>query len=121
MEKRKFIHAYEFHEDETLCNYLKWLYEVDDIEDIEIFELFEGDPDILRLDGKNSYFLDLNIDGVEYVLYTNEDAEGVLEKFYNGELKPFEPENNSWECFYNQQNALAYRGGMGYFYALYYV
>jgi len=115
----KFIYAFEFHTDEALCEYLKDLFEVENIEDIDILELFEGDPDMIKIDGYLSPFIDIVIDGIRYVLFTDEDAKCALEKFYSDKLERVEYNKNSWDYFDSQKNVLAYRGGKGYNYVLY--
>lgn len=97
------------------------LTETDDISDLAL-QMFASDPDLIRIGGETSHFIDVEVKDVRYVLYTEEigDIEDVLHNFFSEKYKElFKREEDEWSVYSALDNAIAYRGGKGYCYAIY--
>ena len=108
--------AQEFH---GLCLKNGWTNE-ESFYDFDPLSQFEGDPDFVKLDkeGVCYFFKHENIVWY-YTICDEEKTKEILKRFYNNELLPLE--NNTWDEFAKLDSGLAYRGGSGYCYNLYYV
>jgi hypothetical protein len=97
----------------------------------DVLDFFEGDPDQLRIDGETVLFIDIqNFEKTKQtVIYLNCDylvneSEIVkrLTAFYSVDHifdKHYIGIESTMENMKNLKNGTAYRGGMGYTYALY--
>lgn len=85
---------------------------------------FEGDPDILRCDGYNQYFLAVDLNDTRYVLTSDivTDSERLmLERFFSDDFQDsFTKGVQSLESFNQSDRSIAYRGGSGYVYTIWY-
>lgn len=86
--------------------------------------MFEGDPDLIRIDGTQTMFVDVIANDTRFVLYLDklEGIENALSDFFADNYKErFKGNENaqSWDDFNKSDNAIAYRGGKGHNYAIY--
>jgi len=103
-----------------------WVRSLDKDPDDSMFDalsLMEGDPDIIKYDGCRMYFIDIELNGTKYILTSDEveeKAKEMLVQFYDPERNNYfkSSENNSWEDFKEAIEAIAYRGGQGYYYGI---
>lgn len=101
--------------------------------DFDVLSLFDGDPDYIKLDGEkgrgNVIFTKFDVKGTsiyimldpDYVDYDYDKAVNILKWWINGaenNLVDTELDNN-WNDWNKVNQGVAYRGGSGYFYALY--
>ena len=103
-----------------------WVRSFDIDPDDSMFDalsLMEGDPDIIKYDGHRMYFIDVNLNGIKFILTSDEvddKAREMLTRFHGPERdKHYQlSENCSWEDFEAAAEAIAYRGGQGYYYGI---
>lgn len=103
-----------------------WVKGFDIDPDDEMFEplsLMEGDPDKLKCNGRELYFMDVELDGTKFILTsdeTNEQEKQMLTEFHQDNFKEHysQGEGRGWEPFEQATYAVAYRGGKGYVYAI---
>lgn len=114
--------AYEHYD---LAQFIDDLYsngDGDDIVDLTL-SMFEGDPDLIRINGEQTTFIDVDVDGVKYVLYIEhiEGIENALSGFFEENYKEHYTgmPDAGWDDFNELENGIAYRGGSGYNYAIY--
>lgn len=83
-----------------------------------ILDFFEGDPDILKIDGKNILFTEI-AGVIVYIdpefFFDEKMIENKLSSFFNGEAKPIEGISGNMDTM---QNGICFRGGSGYVYSL---
>lgn len=103
----------------------EWVRSLDRNPDDPMFEalaLMEGDPDKIRCDGNEMYFIDVTLNGVKYILtsdYPDNKEKEMLSRFHSeGRDEYFEPTESSWDVFYSLPDAIAYRCGGGYYYGI---
>lgn len=103
----------------------KWARSFGDEPDDPAFEglkYLEGDPDILKYDGNKLYFMDVDLNGVKYILtsdYATAQEKEMLRRFHGGEReKHFTLEECRWDVFDATVRGIAYRGGQGYYYGI---
>ena len=98
-------------------------YDPDD-ENFDALCLLEGDPDIIKYDGWRMYFIDVDLDGVKYILTSDEvddKAREMLTRFHDTDVYDTyyeSAEDNTWRGFEALPEAIAYRGGQGYYYGI---
>lgn len=96
-------------------------------EDFDGLDWFEGDPDIVKFDGKKGYFdfspVDTNREEICFVWFNcwnEDDWEGVvniLDKLRNDELSL--SKSQTFSALDLMKSGIAYRGGSGYWYSIY--
>ena len=88
----------------------------------EPLSMMEGDPDIIRCNGRKLYFITIVQNGVQYILTSDEvseQAKKMLTEFHQDNFKDnYSVGECSWENFDGAFNAIAYRGGSGYVYTI---
>lgn len=88
----------------------------------DALSLMEGDPDIIRCNGRKMYFFDRVIGDTQYVLTSDDPDEkekDMLSRFHGEERDEyFESVESCWDVFHSLPDAIAYRGGGGYFYGI---
>jgi hypothetical protein len=84
--------------------------------------LMEGDPDKIKWGKNELYFFDVDLNGRKFILTHDEvDAQSklMLERFHSPNFKRwYESQPCDWAAFDAAENAVAYRGGAGYYYAI---
>lgn len=90
--------------------------------DFDALSYLDGDPDILRCDGKRLYFINIELNGKRYVLTHdefNDKEKEMLTRFFQEDFRQyFRGLPCSWETFEAADRAIAYRGGSGYVYSI---
>lgn len=88
----------------------------------DALSLMNGDPDIIRCNGNKMYFIDTVIGDIRFVLTSDEvnpKEKEMLSRFHGENRDDFyEIAECSWKVFDSLPNAIAYRGGVGYFYGI---
>lgn len=89
---------------------------------IEALKYLDGDPDKLKCDGRELLFIDVDLNGVKYIL-TNDHAtvqeRQMLERFHGDNRGDYlTMEECKWSCYDAAPKAIAYRGGVGYYYSI---
>lgn len=102
-----------------------WVKSFDIDPDDAMFEplsLMEGDPDILRCNGRKLYFMDIDLGDTKFILTSdevNDEEKKMLAVFHQDDFKErYTVGECNWETFDNATNAVAYRGGKGYLYTI---
>lgn len=102
-----------------------WVKSFDIDPDDEMFEplaLMEGDPDKLRCNGRELYFMDIDLGETKFILTSdevNDEEKKMLAEFHQDDFKErYAVGECNWEIFDNATNAVAYRGGKGYQYTI---
>ena len=103
----------------------EWAKSFDDDTDDPNFDALsylEGDPDIIRCNGKKLYFMSTVLNGKRYVL-THDEVDAtereMLTRFFEEDFRRyFEPLPCEWKAFDGAERAIAYRGGSGYVYTI---
>lgn len=102
-----------------------WVRSFDLDPDDELFEplyLMEGDPDIIRCDGRKMYFMCIERDGTQFIITSEEVGEKerqMLIEFHQDDFQnTYSIGECSWEAFNKAENAVAFRGGKGYVYTI---
>lgn len=82
----------------------------------------EGDPDKIKCDGRELYFTDIDLNGVKYILTSDDptkEEEEMLKRFHGGQReKYFTLQLCDWDGYDDTPKAIAYRGGRGYTYSI---
>ncbi len=103
-----------------LADWVRGFDDDPDDPDFDALSYMEGDPDKVKWGKYDMYFMDVILNGTRYILTSDELDESVktmLARFHSDEFKRFYRSlPNSWEAFNEADNAVAYRGGSGYFY-----
>lgn len=106
------------------------LWEYLDLEDDDYFNedrisFYEGDPDMINIFGYTSYFFDVKIKDIHYVIVSDDvsEVENYLETFFSDDFKQYWQltEPNDWDSFWHNEEkneTIAYRGGSGYMYTI---
>ena len=105
------------HEFWELCRNNGWTTER--YEEFEVLDMFEGDPDMIRINGKLGFFF--RYEDVIYYYFDDdgENVDRILISFFQKRLqKEYWKGMQSWDYF-NSHNAIAYRGGQGYSYSIF--
>lgn len=93
----------------------------------DIYDLFPSDPDILRIDGNEVYFTEVEADEhTAFVIYADmeyrtpeNEIKTILERFFADTFRDcFERMQSSWAVFRSLAKGIAYRNGQGYHYAI---
>lgn len=102
-----------------------WAESFDDDPDDPNFDALsylEGDPDKIKCNGHELYFISTTLNGIRYVLThdeVNDTEKEMLIHFWQDNFKDYFKELPcSWEAYDNVSKAIAYRGGGGYFYTI---
>lgn len=104
----------EFYE---LCVKQEWTDEPEEY--FDELAMFEGDPDMIRVNGKTGYFFELDNTIWYWFEEYGESIDKILIAFYEKRLnKEYWEDMQSWQYF-DTHNAIAYRGGQGYVYTIY--
>ncbi len=85
-------------------------------------ELMEGDPDKIKCGKHELYFFDVDLNGRKFIL-THDDVDAkeklMLRRFHDPDWKCwYKSLPCDWVAYEAAENAVAYRGGAGYFYAI---
>lgn len=104
----------------------EWVRKFDIDPDDEMFEplsLMEGDPDKLKCDNREIYFMDVDLGDTKFILTSgevNDKEKKMLTEFHNDEVfkQNYSKTESRWSDFDNATNAVAYRGGSGYLYCI---
>lgn len=88
----------------------------------EALKYLEGDPDKIKCDGNEMFFMDVDLNGVKYILtsdYATDREKEMLCRFHSAEREEhFTLEECKWSCYDSAPEAIAYRGGGGYYYGI---
>lgn len=90
--------------------------------DFDALSYLEGNPDIIRCNGKKLYFMSAVLNGKRYVL-THDEVDStereMLTRFFEEDFRRyFETLPGEWKAFDGAERAIAYRGGSGYVYTI---
>lgn len=90
--------------------------------DFDALSYLEGNPDIIRCNGKKLYFMSTVLNGKRYVL-THDEVDSIeremLTRFFEEDFRRyFETLPCEWKAFDGAERAIAYRGGSGYVYTI---
>jgi hypothetical protein len=84
--------------------------------------LMEGDPDKIKCGRNELYFFDIDLNGRKFILTHDEvcaEENLMLRRFHDPDWKRwYESLPCDWAAFEAAENAIAYRGGSGYYYAI---
>lgn len=116
MEAKNILnYSYEFYE---LCAKEGWTDA--DYEDFEELSMFEGDPNIIHINGQLGFFIEY--EGIIWYYFDedNENIDKILLSFFEKRLgkERLDDKFQKWDYF-NNHNAIAYRGGCGYAYSFF--
>ncbi len=88
----------------------------------EALSYLVGDPDKIKCDGDELYFMDVDLNGTKYILtsgYPSEQEKEMLKHFHGQERDNyFTLQKYSWDVYDAVAKVIAYRGGCGYTYAI---
>lgn len=88
----------------------------------EPLSLMEGDPDKLKCDEREIYFMDIDLDNTKFILTSdevNEQEKKMLTQFHMDNFhENYHQGECNWKTFDKATNAIAYRGGSGYVYCI---
>lgn len=105
-----------------LSQWVRSLGENPDDATFDALSLMEGDPDIIKCNSNKMYFIDTVIGDIRFVLtsdYPDDKEKRMLSQFHGENRDDFyEIAECSWKVFDSLPNAIAYRGGIGYFYGV---
>lgn len=103
----------------------EWVRGLDENPDDEMFDalsLMDGDPDIIRCEGRRMCFIVVPLGGKRFVLtsdYPDDKEKRMLSLFHSDNRDDFyKTAECSWQMFDSLPNAIAYRGGRGYYYEI---
>ena len=90
--------------------------------DFDALRYMEGDPDMIRCDGSQLYFIAPVVNGKRYVL-THDEVDAtereMLTRFFGVDYRRyFEALPCDWKAFEGAERAIVYRGGSGYAYSI---
>lgn len=101
----------------------EWVRSFDIDPDDTMFEplsLMEGDPDKLKCDDRELYFMDIDLGDTKFILTSdevNEQEKKMLAEFHRDDFEQnYSKTESDWSDFDNAKSAIAYRGGKGYHY-----
>lgn len=105
-----------------LHNWVKGLDLDPDDEMFDPLSLMEGDPDIIRCDGRKVYFMCIERGDTKFIVTSDEigDKEKqMLSAFHQDDFQnSYSIGISNWGFFNGAENAIAYRGGEGYHYTI---
>ena len=100
-----------------------WVRTFDQNPDDPMFDalaLMEGDPDKIKWGKHEMYFIDVDLNGKKFVLTSEEvdtQSRTMLKRFHDPEFtRWYKNLPCDWDDFNAAENAIAYRGGAGYYY-----
>lgn len=100
-----------------------WVKGLDLNPDDAMFEplsLMEGDPDKLKCDNRELYFMDIDLGNTKFILTSdevNDKEKKMLTEFHqDNHEQNYSQTESKWSDFENATNVIAYRGGKGYHY-----